>query len=235
MVSGLTPGPIATPRVIDSTSRLVTCRLKISLPPESSWLYALTTRHPGLRAEVLDRLQLAEGKMLTEVRLHGPHRPEWGAEIEELPGVEQVELLEDRDSTALCRVTHRIPPYVAALQELRVLRRLPFWVENGVATWIVVVAEDRLRPFLDSLTPKVSAVHLDSILRGPSSPLGTLLTARQSELFQRAVGEGYFDVPRKVSLTELARRVNVSKSTLSQSLAIVEKKLVVQAARDGSV
>jgi predicted DNA binding protein len=38
--------------------------------------------------------------------------------------------------------------------------------------------------------------------------------------------EGYFDVPRRISLTRLATKVGVATSTLSVTLALIEKKIL---------
>ena len=39
---------------------------------------------------------------------------------------------------------------------------------------------------------------------------------------------GYFEVPRKVTLTTLAKNLGMAASSLSEGLAIVEKKLLSQ-------
>jgi predicted DNA binding protein len=204
---------------------LMTCRMKVSLPP-STWLHSITVAHPDLRVEVLDRLLLTGQLMLTEARLHGPRFSEVVRELERSPAVEQVEVLEGDTSSALVRVTHRAPHFMTLFRELRVLRRFPFWVENGIATWVVVASGSKLRQLLRGLSRGVPQLQVEAIQPTKPDSKHPLLTRREGELFRRAMSEGYFDVPRKVSLTELARRVNLAKSTLSRTLAVVERKLL---------
>ena len=45
---------------------------------------------------------------------------------------------------------------------------------------------------------------------------------RQREVFEVASREGYWDVPRRINLTELAGLLNVAKSTLSNQLQRIE-------------
>lgn len=65
--------------------------------------------------------------------------------------------------------------------------------------------------------------HPLTILRvstsGPSfrTP-GTGVTERQREILRRAWEEGYFDVPRRATLTELADRLNISDTATSQGV-----------------
>lgn len=53
------------------------------------------------------------------------------------------------------------------------------------------------------------------------------LTPRQGELIRAAIEQGYYDVPRRVSLTRLAQRLGVAKSTLSEALARGERRVLL--------
>lgn len=50
------------------------------------------------------------------------------------------------------------------------------------------------------------------------------LTQRQEEILNKAQSLGYYKYPREVSLTELAKLLKISKSTLSQTLRAIEYK-----------
>jgi predicted DNA binding protein len=54
------------------------------------------------------------------------------------------------------------------------------------------------------------------------STTSRLLTVRQREVFEIASREGYWDVPRRINLTELAGLLEVAKSTLSNQLQRIE-------------
>jgi predicted DNA binding protein len=55
-----------------------------------------------------------------------------------------------------------------------------------------------------------------------------LLTDRQLRLLTTAVEDGYYDTPRKISLTELADDLGIAKSTASETLHRAEEKVVKQ-------
>ena len=59
----------------------------------------------------------------------------------------------------------------------------------------------------------------------------TELTNRQREVLLRAVEEGYYAWPRRVTLTQLAARIGVAKSTLSELLMIIESVVMNARAR----
>lgn len=49
---------------------------------------------------------------------------------------------------------------------------------------------------------------------------------RQRELLNRAVEEGYFDIPRQITLEELAEEMEITKTTASNHLRKAERQLV---------
>ncbi len=52
------------------------------------------------------------------------------------------------------------------------------------------------------------------------------LTLRQKEILDTAFILGYFQYPRKISLTDLAKHLKISKSTLSENLRSAENRII---------
>ena len=204
---------------------ILSCRLRVALP-EGSWLRIFTTAHPELRVEVQDRLDLGGGAILMQLQIVGTDDGPWTDEIRGIPGVRDVELIGAAEGVRLCRVVYRGPGFLALLKRLRLMRHFPFPVRNGVATWTVVGPDRRVRRFLAELERTSSEVHVDAIHHGLAAQGPYGLTARQQEILRRAMAEGYFDVPRRISLTELAPKIGVALSTLSVTLAVIEKKIL---------
>lgn len=61
------------------------------------------------------------------------------------------------------------------------------------------------------------------------------LTQKQRQAVTAAVAAGYYETPREVSLGELADRLDISKSALSQRLKAAESKLVTSAFSRASI
>ncbi|MDG6957724.1 MAG: helix-turn-helix domain-containing protein, partial [Nitrososphaerota archaeon] len=55
------------------------------------------------------------------------------------------------------------------------------------------------------------------------------LTDRQKEIMSTAVAQGYFEFPRKISLTGLSGLVGVKPSTLSEILRSAERRIMANA------
>lgn len=207
------PGPVST------------CRLRLPLP-DSAWIARFSREHPDVTVEMLSRLDLGRRRSLSEVRLHVPGPGSWADEIRALDQVEGAEVLMSGPREIRLRVVHRTSPFVPIFRELQLMRRFPFTIEAGEAAWVVVASEQRIRQLLDRLAERVPGVVIESVSHSEGTPEGKVLTPRQAELLRRAMAAGYFDVPRKITLTRLAAREEMAISSLSQALAIVERKLV---------
>ncbi len=186
----------------------------------------LTEAYPSVRFEVLDRLEVSPRRVLFDVRFPMLPSVSWSERLRRLPDVRSVELIDASPSAEIYRILFAGRTFVPLVKRLRILRRFPFPVENGRATWLVVGADARVRRLMTALRRAGVAFRIDSIRRGLGDEAPGLLTPRQGEVLRGAVAEGYFDVPRRISLTELAARMGVASSTLSVTLAVIEKKIV---------
>jgi len=58
-----------------------------------------------------------------------------------------------------------------------------------------------------------------------------VLTARQEQILGTALAQGYFEFPRKISLTNLSELVGVRPSTLSEILRSAERRVLESSVR----
>jgi hypothetical protein len=204
---------------------ILSCRLRVNLP-SSLWMQPFTVLHPDVRLEVFDRMELEGDLTMFEVHILSHEARGWSEEIRILPGVTDVELIDATDNVEVCRVVFRGKTFVPLLKKLRLFSHLPFPVLDGVARWTVVGPQRKVCEFLKSLETESAGIRVDSITHGPLLRNPSLLTPRQQDVLRRAFTEGYFDVPRRISLTALAAKLGVAISTLSVTLAVIEKKIL---------
>jgi len=191
-----------------------------------AWIAGFSREHPDVTIEVLSRLDLGARRSLSEVRLHVPGPGPWTDEIRKLEHVYEAELLTSKSSEVRLRVIHRTSEFVSIFRELQLMRRFPFTIRAGEASWVVIASEQKVRQLLDRLSERAVGVTLESVRHSDDPTAVEILTLRQAELLRRAMAAGYFDVPRKITLTRLAESERMAISSLSEALAIVEKKLI---------
>ncbi len=159
-----------------------------------------------------------------EVRILPGRASGWRAELRGLPGVRRVETLHSSRVEEVDRVFFEGPTYVPLLRDHGLVRRFPFPVSNGVARWTVVGPPRKVRALAAQMRRSSDTVEIEAIRPRADAP--SVLTPRQREVLRRAFEEGYFEVPRKISLTRLAAKMGVAISTLSVTIAVIERKLL---------
>lgn len=204
---------------------ILSCRIRVPIP-ESHWAAKFTRENPSIRVDILDRLELSSGLTLLEVRIVSSMEQDWSKEISALPGVKEVEVIEQSGGSETCRVIFRAETFIPLLKKLRLLRHFPFPIQDGVATWTVVGPEVKVKELIKRMEASRSNAEVVAVRHGPLPGGLAFLTPRQQEVLRVAMSEGYFDVPRRISLTELAGKLDVALSTLSVTLAVIEKKIL---------
>lgn len=58
--------------------------------------------------------------------------------------------------------------------------------------------------------------------------LASLLTDRQQELLELAIDEGYYEMPRRATLRDLAEQANISAGTVGEHLRKIESKVIME-------
>ena len=86
---------------------------------------------------------------------------------------------------------------------------------------------------LKALLTELGRYHIDASIGGLSDVRRSEeLTSRQMEVLTRAILLGYFEFPRRLSLTELGQQLGIKPSSLSQVLRAAEEKVMARYATD---
>ena len=108
-------------------------------------------------------------------------------------------------------------------------------IQAGVIRIEVVARLSEFQKILDYCRKADPNAQVVSLRRRPLRSHLPVLSESQQTLLNRAMAEGYFAVPRKITLTELAKQVNRSKSSVSEAIALIEQKLLESALRPSAL
>ena len=93
----------------------------------------------------------------------------------------------------------------------------------GRVEWEFVTDHKHVKKLVKGLKESELPHRIHSLSKESTS---RLLTVRQREVFDLAVSEGYYDNPRRITLTALAEMAGVSKSTLCEMIHLIEKNII---------
>ncbi|HYK92482.1 MAG TPA: helix-turn-helix domain-containing protein [Thermoplasmata archaeon] len=205
---------------------LLVARLRVVLP-EGMPLSEFTRRYPGSALHIMDRVPMGDGKtLLIRFEVDNIDPALVAQDLYTNPKVAEVWLAAAGPGRRSFVVRTYAPPYVRTLLRFAVLRWLPITVRAGVADWTVLCPRADWHPFLADLQKRVPEVTVVATgvhsLRSPEGPL----TRRQAEVYRQAVIDGYYELPRRISMSDLAKKLGCSKSTLFEVLRRAERKMM---------
>jgi predicted DNA binding protein len=148
--------------------------------------------------------------------------------IRKLDGVRQaVEGEKGGDRTMVLVVLDRPGICRASSDAAIICLECPFSSNAQPSYWRFVARRTSdLRQIMTKLTQEGIQARIEDV-----SPLDqkATLTGRQKEIIATAMARGYFDFPRKISLTGLSQLVGVKPSTLSEILRSAERRIMQNA------
>lgn len=207
-----------------ASDRMAVVKIRFELPRELA-MSSFSRAHPEAVVRLMRFQPLPGHRMLGEYEYAGPFGPDVLEEIRRLSDVTSVAPLASTDSFSRGQLVTEEPAWLALESELRVLYRHPIVLQDGEVTLEVAAPVSRLERLLASLRQMMPVVRLLMFGRDPLLTCPPTLTPRQRTLLLQALAAGYFDVPRRITLTRFATRLHRSKSALSQALAQVERRL----------
>ena len=140
---------------------------------------------------------------------------------------DDVTATEGRETTLY--VAGDAPRFVTAARRSELPIDPPVTIANGNASLTVVGDRDRLSLLTERFTDVGMRFDIERVGHGGGEST-RVLTDTQRELVTEALDAGYYDTPRTCTLTELAERMGIAKSTCSETLQRAEEQLIKRSA-----
>ncbi len=149
-------------------------------------------------------------------------------EIRRVPGVRQVvEGQEEADASPILVVMDRPTICRASNDAAIVCLDCPLNAQDQPSSWRFIARKTSdFRQILAHLEKEGIEARIEDVAPLERKPT---LTGRQKEIMATAVASGYFEFPRKTSLTGLSQLVGVKPSTLSEILRSAERRIMANA------
>jgi predicted DNA binding protein len=201
---------------------MLQARFAAELPPDA-WTADVSRSFPAAELRLLTGITVGETAVeLGEVR-GGPVDAVDAAIADHPQVLEHERLYRDEDrAVAQYRTTER--SLYAFLRRSSVPPEFPVVVSDGWYRFSVTAPREQVREVRAVLEASDRPYEVLALVDAGDAE--GLLTDRQRDLLETALRAGYFEVPRECTLTELADRVGVDKSTASGVVRRAERNLV---------
>lgn len=197
-------------------------RLSISLP-EGVWIADLSTAHPETSVRVLAAMP-GTGVGFGLVRIEGPDLDEVVEGMDRAEDVTACSVLHRGDREAVVQFETTQPLLLLSARESGIAIEPPVDIRDGVATVEVTASRGRLSKLGEQLRAFGLAFEVEYVREGIG--VEHPLPERQREVLLAAVERGYYDTPRRCSLTDLADDLGIAKSTAGETLHRAEETVI---------
>ncbi|MFQ5908100.1 MAG: helix-turn-helix domain-containing protein [Thermoplasmata archaeon] len=200
---------------------MIEAALRVDLP--CSWVTLLTSEY-GATVDVVEQKDLAEGVLqsLVEIELEDGDPVSVVEALERNPLVSKVEAVVSPQGRIMATLQVRNCQACQTLAESECFLTDATALVDGGLVWHILApsraAVEELVKTLDGKEPELLSIQ--------SVKAAGMLTDRQEKVISLAYDLGYFEFPKQISLTRLAEKLGVAKSTLSEILRTGEAKVL---------
>ena len=186
-------------------------RIEVRLP-EGHWSGDVSRQRPEAVLRIEETMPLGRGRGTAKISSSS----ELAEELNAHNGVDEVRNLGSN------RYEVDIAPkgggYIREIIEVGVIPQSPFEVRDGWVDWTIECSAEKSRELVQLLREREVPYRVVSTRTTGSR----MLTPKQRLIFDSALNEGYWDTPRRITLSDLAELLGLSKSTISVHLHKIE-------------
>ena len=189
--------------------------------------FEVSNVHPNLHLEVEGCLHVGNGHMIERVRIHNPP-PEVDVKeaFRQHPAVKEVNTVLSTTESTVHELTVPVCSVIRIHERLKIMPTYPFHIKDGRESIVVTGSNERIREFISEIREAIPGLQVDMVSRTRVDGSEGILTDRQREIFHIALSAGYWDIPRRTTLSQMASNLSISKSTLSEHISMIERKLL---------
>ncbi len=205
-------------------------RIKIKFP-DQLWISQIFKNYPDIKLEISHflpyDLERSIGNSIIEIKHYNIDKII--EEVRNHPSVFELSVMETEENKVKFNIKTKDPYLLYAIIKCGVLVQFPVNVKEGYAYWRLISSRERIDQLLTLFEQKKVNFELLRIGKSPYSIEDdkNRLTLNEENILDKAISSGFFEIPRNISLEELANELGKSKSGLSVMLRKIIKKKVM--------
>ncbi len=149
-------------------------------------------------------------------------------ECEASDSIQECEIMFSSPTVYWTRTVHKLdyPSIYETVLESGNMSLLPIIISNGIQFHTVISpSRDTLKELLRTLKYRFTRVRIVSLSSTPFSP-SEVLTMKQLEAFKLAFFNGYYEIPRRSNLAELAKHLGIKRVAMQERLRRAELRIL---------
>ena len=200
---------------------IVQIKLKIDIP-QDKWLAKFNKKYSELNFLIISKFLIDDKTGLTLFQINGPSVTQFITDFKEYSTRISYQILFEGEELVILNIKVVDPWILSTLVKTELLIVYPILVKEGIIRIEAITDRFKVDHFMTRLEKKGIRAVIESIGYYYKS---TILTQRQHEILTIATKNGYFEIPRRITLSEFATTIGISKSALSETMRRIYKRL----------
>ena len=198
-------------------------QIKVNISvPKTKWLAIYNENYPELAFNIFSKYLIDDNTGVTLFQVAGSTIKRFLKDFKNKIDQDAFQLLFEGEDRVLLNIKTSDPWILSALVKTELLIMYPIPVKNGKIQMETITSRKKFDLFLTELEAQKIKYSIKSV--GYFRPI-PLLSKKQIEILNLAVKLGYFEIPRKISLTNFAKTLDISPSALSETMRRINREL----------
>jgi predicted DNA binding protein len=192
--------------------------------PEGNWAKDITMRYPDILIQVEERMIMSDDNTALRLSIQGSNTSKALGLLVKHPQVYHHTIYSSCEKNIEVSLLLNGQNMIQKpLIKSGMIVQTPYLIRNGHTSWSFATDRDgalQIKKTLDDSYLKYQIIAFGAQQEKP------LLTPRQREIFDEAVYNGYYDKPRRITLTKLAGEMKISKSAMCEIVHLIERNIM---------
>ncbi|WP_457558401.1 helix-turn-helix domain-containing protein [Candidatus Harpocratesius sp.] len=199
--------------------------MKFSFPvPSDLWFSKYFLKYPLIHFTILSSFLLTENKGSCLIQVRGPNISIFLNDFSENYEKKKVTIIYQDPNSILLNILIEDPWILHNITKNHLLIRYPLQIFKGIISIELISPRTNIEKVFRNSKWKDLNITVKQVREYcPES----LLTAKQTEILIYALENGFFEIPRKITLSSMASKIKLTPSALSENIRRITKKLVV--------
>lgn len=189
-----------------------------------TWLEPISRQMPEETFRILSGHRMDDDQLSGVVEVKSSNQTQIRESLQNSPKTSSVTILNEDEHALRVQYVDNEPPMYRIVRDLGILPQYPLSMRNGWVSTPMFVSQTQLSSYRRALD--VSAIDYRVTSVRNSFEQKDLLTEKQREAVSTGISLGYYDNPRRCTLTEIAEELDITKSAVSRLLQRAESRIV---------
>ncbi|WP_371804659.1 helix-turn-helix domain-containing protein [Candidatus Lokiarchaeum ossiferum] len=190
--------------------------------PDKKWLYNFSCKFSDLNFYILSLLPLANNKGNCLMQVKGMRNHIFFEEFEKYYDSNQYVFLHKSVNYLLFNVKMKNPWFLKAIIQSDLILHYPIRIKNGIINIELIAERSKIDNLFMKFEDQLMAYSIEYIRHYNSKPV---LTPKQENVLQVLLKGGYYEIPRRSSLSIFAKSLNISPTSLSEMIRRISRNL----------